>query len=1096
MRLPTRLVRAACVAAVLLPPLVASPAAAQPARLLADLSDRAADRQFLERLLPSTIVLDGVAYFQHDDGVTGPELWRSDGTAEGTWRVRDICPGRCWGWVQEITGVGDRLFFLAHDGVHGQELWTSDGTGEGTRLVADLVPGIVGSHPRWITAFGDRVFFSAAEVGHGREPWVSDGTPEGTLRLGDLAPGAASSDPHRTVALDGRLVFFADDVVHGSEPWITDGTPAGTSMLKDIRPGGASSNAALDSPPFFSQSVALGGMAFFGADDGVHGDELWATDGTPSGTVMLADLESGPRSSIPAIFVAAGGRLYFASDGDGVGREIFWTDGEIVELLADFAPGLDSSGAQPIAELAGELLFAAQAGGLGTELWKTDGTVAGTVLVRDLLPGPPGGLDGFAQFWPATVAGGSLYFAADDPALGIELWRTDGTESGTRLVEDVWPGPEWGVFPLFRVARPVDLGGRLFFFPAHPELGTEPWISDGSDAGTSVVRDIFHVTSSAPSVAFLERSVPVDASGRMYFAVRDVEEGVNQAWTSRGTPGSTRRVDLPPTEETSFGYNEPVATLGRRLFGSTHTAADQELWITSEDGAVGSHLATVLQAAGPHASLAGRAYFRVEEEIGWRLWASDGTPSGTGSVADLAVGSAPVAFGDRLFFSAESDEGVELWATDGLPGGTAVFADVEPGPGSSHPLHLTVSGEQLFFAARTEDRGLELWVTDGERTSPLPEVLPGAVSGVIEHPGPPRGSTLLAVPGGVFFLGNEGIGGEEPWWSDGATVAAVGDLRPGPIGSHPARPTAVGDTVFFAADDGSHGRELWRWRPGEEAALVADLVPGPGSSLPQELAAADGVLYFSAFTPERGVELWTSNGTAAGTVPVQDVWPGEESSSPASLTVSGRYLYFTADDGVHGREMWSLLLPTRRPRALLIAGGALSPRGRVLLTLRLENPPPEELPDGDGDELSLPLPPGLRVVELSATSGATTLESSGPAAAVATGPRHAAAAAGGEVVTWNGSLPPGGSVEVTIVVEADAAPPAGLSLQAAGTFDSDGDGSNETSFASDDPSLPGDDDLTVLTFAVAIPGLAPGGALFLALALATAAVRRLRRGAA
>jgi ELWxxDGT repeat protein len=668
-------------------------------------------------------------------------------------------------------------------------------------------------------------------------------------------------------------------------------------------------------------------------------------------------------------------------------------------------------------------------------------------------------------------------------------------------VKEIWPGPGAGLSVFFGTfAPPVALDGRLFFFASHPELGWEPWISDGTEPGTNVVRDIYSTPSSQAPFFNIDSSFPIDADGRLYF-VGSTWESLQQPWTSRGTPQSTHQVTETTTDGSLPAFAWPIAPLGTRLIYLARAQLQEEIWITSENGDEASLLSVVEWSGGFGTSFDGRAFFDVSEGRATHLWVSDGSPGGTGRLVEEPTffGGWPSPFAeldDRLYFVAGS--GDELWATDGTTEGTARVRELTSGPASSHVSLIAASSDRIFFTIGLPDTGEELWTSDGTEggTQPLPEVRPGPESGFRNRSiqGNPTNFTLAPVPGGVAFVGDDGVRGEEPWWSDGVGVDAIGDLRPGARGSEPRWLTSTGDTLFFAADDGMHGRELWRWRPGEAAALVADLVPGPGSSLPQELAGVDGLLYFSAYTPETGVELWRSDGTAAGTVMLQDIWPGEESSTPSRLTASGRYLFFTADDGTHGREMWSLLLPTRRPRAFLTASGGLVPGGEVVLTLRLENPPPEELPDGSGHELYLSLPAVLEPLGVTATSGKAELvvaDESFPGAAL----RSAAAAATGWAVTWNGSLPPGSAVEVTIVARVAAATSTGIALQAVGAFDSDGDGTNDQPFVSDDPSRPGADDATLLPLAIEIPALGPSGLALLAAALALFALLRLRRAA-
>src|SRR5215208_3127821 len=100
-----------------------------------------------------------------------------------------------------------------------------------------------------------------------------------------------------------------------------------------------------------------------------------------------------------------------------------------------------------------------------------------------------------------------------------------------------------------------------------------------------------------------------------------------------------------------------------------------------------------------------------------------------------------------------------------------------------------------------------------------------------------------------------------------STALLVKDLNLAPLGSFPEQPVNVNGTLFFTADDGVHGRELWA-SDGTEAGtrLVKDLVPGSSGSFPEEMVAVGGTLFFSVFTPETGTELWKSDGTAAGTV--------------------------------------------------------------------------------------------------------------------------------------------------------------------------------------------------------------------------------------
>lgn len=86
--------------------------------------------------------MGGTLYFSADDGITGGQLWKSDGTAAGTKRVTDISHFDLTDWM---TSIGRTLFFVANDGSSGYELWKSDGTAAGTERVKDINPGRGGS---------------------------------------------------------------------------------------------------------------------------------------------------------------------------------------------------------------------------------------------------------------------------------------------------------------------------------------------------------------------------------------------------------------------------------------------------------------------------------------------------------------------------------------------------------------------------------------------------------------------------------------------------------------------------------------------------------------------------------------------------------------------------------------------------------------------------------------------------------------------------------------------------------------------------------------------------------------------------------------
>ncbi len=910
-------------ALILLLPLAA---AAQPAFRVDDLNTTRTDGTEQWPFNAWFAELGGIVLFTVADGIHGQELWRTDGTAGGTWLVKDICPGACPSGPQGLTAAGGRLFFIANDGVHGSELWTTDGTFAGTVMVEEIQPGLAGSAGTPLGGVGGLLLFPAGDDATGRELWVSDGTAAGTHLLADLEPGPAGSDPE-PIAGDGTRIFFsATTAAEGRELWVTDGTAAGTGIVEDIRPGGDGSIFLQPPVPWARWAALSGGRLFFLADDGTHGSELWVSDGTAAGSQLVEDIEPGSESSSPFRMVAFGGGI----------------------------------------------LFQARTTAEGYELWTSDGTEAGTQLVKDIYPGTDG-----SQIGEMTAAGAQVFFTAVDGTHGKELWRTDGTEAGTQLVEDIAPGGDDGllVFGLASLTALGDLDDDLLFFAQDAAHGTELWKSDGTPAGTDLLADIVPGPASSYFGEAFAPDFKVVASGRWYFRVfgADVWEGL-EVWSTDGTTAGTGLLKEINTQTSAFQVIYPGVVWGAfadlngtLLFRGGDGDSNAEL-SRSDGTAAGTEVVKEL-TPGPVPSLieeltplGGVALFKGDDNVsGSELWATDGTAAGTSLIADLepspngSPDDAPfdlTAFGDHVYFSGPngelwrsdgagaegfrtdvtaanlfawggalyfsgsnvSDAG-EPWKSDGTPGGTDLLADLHPSGGSG-PSNFTPAGGFLFFSADDCVTGRELWRTDGtpEGTVLVKDVRPGIDPSILRttYINDLGYSTPLAATSGagatLFFLADDGVHGEELWKSDGteAGTVLVKDVVPGARGSDIHWLTAFGDRAFFVTDDGVHGRELWMSDGTAAGTQVLDLVPGPGSSLPSDLSVQGSRLLFSAWDPLHGRELWWSDGTAAGTSLLQDIAPGVKPSSPQRFTRSGSNVYFAATDATTGFELWAL----------------------------------------------------------------------------------------------------------------------------------------------------------------------------------------------
>lgn len=385
--------------------------------------------------------IDGTVYFQASDGVHGAEIWKSDGTTNGTVMVKDLQPGADGSFPKDFMAVNGLIYFTTNDLSNGVRLWRTDGTENGTELALTLadVPGLL----EWITfvPLGDRIFFRGQETTTGRELWSTDGTAGGTQLFMDIHPGTMNSGFQNPMAHDGKIYFSASDGTNGSEPWISDGTLAGTHMIAETIPGPGSSGT---SPSNFT---AAGGLVFFRAGTSATGDELWATDGTEAGTGVVRDIYPGSNSSLPSFLTEHNGAVYLR--GFNFSGNYIWTSNGTTEGTVQLPiPANGYSLAENLCSHAGGLYFTGY-NGTSRQLWRTDGTAEGTQEI--LLPGSdvaqPLDLSG-----PLRSCDGQLFFRANyTSSVGQELYTLNTStaiDHSERPTVQLYPNPASDVLSL------------------------------------------------------------------------------------------------------------------------------------------------------------------------------------------------------------------------------------------------------------------------------------------------------------------------------------------------------------------------------------------------------------------------------------------------------------------------------------------------------------------------------------------------------------------------------------------------------------------------------------------------------------------------
>ena len=842
-------------------------------------------------------------YFAASTNGTGIELWKSDGTAAGTVMVKDIRVGRSDSSPFKLTNVNGTLYFLANDGTYGIELWKSDGTDTGTSMVKDIwVGGVSSMGSTFSSELGNvelmnvngTLYFQASDGTSGVELWKSDGTTAGTTMVKDIGIGSISSSPSLLTNVNGTLFFKANDGSFGQELWKSDGTSVGTLLVKDIRAG------SLWASP--GSLTNVNGTLFFRANNGTNGYELWKSDGTNAGTVMVKDISAG--SSYPINLTNSSGALYFFVFGtlyksDG-------TDGGTTIVKSGFR--VDSSPIERallLTNINGTLYFRANDGTNGNELWKSDGTTVGTMMVKDIQAGNYG-IPREATF---TNINGDVFFQANDGTTGVELWKSNGTAAGTVRVKDIRPGAtssfSFALSP-FKRNVPINFNGTIYFSASDGVSGLELWKSDGTQAGTLMVKNIRLGTGSPRSLT--------NVNGTIYLRAADPINGA-ELWKSDGTAAGTVIVKDIVAGVNGYSPNN-LTNVNGSLFFATHDGINGlELW-KSDGSASGTQMVRDIRAgsgsSGP-ASLTnvnGTLFFNANDgSSGDELWKSDGTSVGTVLVKDIRAGSfradpdSLTNVNGTLFFSAnDGSKGEELWKSDGTNAGTVIVKDIRPGLNSSLPRLLTNVGGTLFFIANDGTSGYELWKSDGTIAG---TVMVNDVSVGSRSSNPSR---LTNINGILYFQATNLTNGYELWRSDGTASGTlmVKDIRVGSSSSGALSFTEVNGTVFFSANDGANGYELWRSDGTPTGTmLVRDILPGSNGSAPKFLTNFNGTLYFSA-DDGNGFTFWKSDGTDAGTRSLGEFVPRESIFDPNNLFAMGGTLYYTMVYSDFGDELWKL----------------------------------------------------------------------------------------------------------------------------------------------------------------------------------------------
>lgn len=421
----------------------------------------------------------------------------------------------------------------------------------------------------------------------------------------DINPDG-DSDPVYLTEYNNRLIFQADDGIHGDELWVSDGSQQGTMMLKDLREEGGGNPIAF---------TEYNGLLYFTAYSDNHG--LWVTDGSTDGTRLLKDA-GGYRYSIDEEMFVFKNRLYF--------------------VIKDFDADMQY-------------------------LYLTDGTEEGTSMVSKIS-------DVLIYDYHFSIFQDHIYFCGHDSIHGIELWVSDGTTSGTHHLKDI--NPEGDSYP----DHFTESNDELFFTAKDTEaLGRELWATDGSIVNTRRIRNV-------EPHAYCTPIYLVNYHDRLYFSGNDSIHG-RELWVSDGTHEGTYMFENLNYYFTLYPSSDP-----RHFF-----IFQDKLFFSAVGKTEGGGM------------------------VGEELFVSDGTTEGTLLFKDLdddyesSRPSAYQEYNNKLYFKAGGHQYYGLWMSYGTSEATFPLRpdDAELWNPLEMAYYLVEANGSLFFKARYDSTGLELW---------------------------------------------------------------------------------------------------------------------------------------------------------------------------------------------------------------------------------------------------------------------------------------------------------------------------------------------------------------------------------------------------
>lgn len=751
---------------------------------------------------------NGKIFFSAFHETFGIEPWVTDGTVEGTMVLKDIAAGEDNSHPQGFMVFKDKLYFVANDKISGYEIWESDGTSEGTLRLTDINGGgSILSQDKTFLKLDNMFLFYAHHPDYGSELWKSNGTLEGTSLVSDIYEGKASSNSVFTGGvINGKAYFIANDNISGYEIWESDGTSEGTKLVEDLREGrdntfaynsgklsfgktkiyfigydedikpnlwaydtlsetfsylgnmSLSRDFYLDPSGegivFYGNNSVISGLwrsdgtqlgtnlitseirssntstyddsliiledkIFFSAKDSVNGVELWVSDLTNEGTNLFKDFNL-TYSSSPSDFIEINDKVFFSAS---QGIRVYKKTNDSNSFIPVQVTGHGTDDPPFFLKFGNQLVFAGRTTKYGYELWISDGTLEGTKMIKDIWPG---GSNGITKN-DIVVLGNKIFFSANDGTNGYEIWISDGTEEGTKMIKDIVPGANnngtapYGSYPQQLMA----LNENVYFYGIHQDNSNNNSLfkTDGTEAGTQLLLEFYirHMELVGDKIAIFGKD-PESSTNSPYFL-----------WYYDTVSGDFQNSNIM----VSYDYQINSKVLNNELYFIGNKEGEQS-YLYKTDGTLNGTI-PIYQTSYKIITACGELIY-LGTGNSWDtqiLMRSDGTTEGTYILQDFgnSLGYTDIiCVWDKLLLTQGSEAEPTTYFTSGNLNEIYEF-DFEVINGEQLSLsarNYAGIDNKLFFSGKSEKSGFELYISTPSKISVSQDLVDTDDDGVVD----------------------------------------------------------------------------------------------------------------------------------------------------------------------------------------------------------------------------------------------------------------------------------------------------------------------------------------------------------------------------